>query len=153
MSMRNFVIGCGIMVVLSIIGFAIGPGEWVFSTEMLYLENECKFFVDTAVVAVAKEWDTQELIKRIDPEMLQPGDEEKVEKLFGLFRKLGTLVEYHGSEVEVFEYDSGETGFSCTAEADFENGSGTITVDVVQIEGGLYIESFNIRSETFLADL
>ena len=152
--MKKVVIGCAVAVVLFVIGAAIGP-RLVFSGSKPILEGECRRFVDDTVLAVARDWDTGELVDRIDPEMLQPGDEEKLENMFRLYRKLGGLVEYYGSEGEVYRESSvpGAVGFAYVAEADFENGFATVKVEGVHQDGNSYILDFSIRSEAFVSEL
>jgi len=100
-------------------------------------------------------WIEMGLQGSIDPEMLRPGDEEEVENMFRLYRKLGDLVEYYGAEGEVWRdsSESGAIGFSYFAEADFENGSATVKVEGIHKDGNSYILDFNMRSEAFIAEL
>ncbi len=136
------------------IGTVIGP-ELVLSISSPISEREFRTFVDNTVLAVVQDWDSRELINRIDPEMLRPGDEQEVENLFRLYRKLGDLVEYYGAEGEVWRdsSESGAVGFSYFAEADFENGSATVKVEGIHKDGNSYILDFNMRSEAFIAEL
>jgi len=152
--MKKVIIGCAVAVVLLVIGAAIGP-RLVFSGSKPILEGECRRFVDSTILAVARDWDTGELVDRVDPEMLQPGDEEKLENMFRLYRKLGGLVEYYGSEGEVYRESSvpGAVGFAYVAEADFENGFATVKIEGIHQDGNSYILDFSIRSEAFVSEL
>ena len=152
--MKKLIIGCVLGVVLLVIGAAIGP-RLVFSTSKPIMEGECKRFVDSTVLAVARDWDTRELVDRVDPEMLLPGDDEKLENLFRLYRKLGALVKYHGCEGEVYRESSvpGAVGFAYVAEADFENGFATVKVEGIHRDGNSYILDFSIKSEAFISEL
>ena len=146
--MKKIIMGCTLGVVLLVIGTVIGP-ELVFSISSPIVESECRMFVDNAILAIARDWDSRELIYRIDPEMIRPGDEEELENLFRLYRKLGGLVEYYGTEGEVWRDSSvpGAIGFAYVAEADFENGFATVKVEGIYKDGNSYILDFNIRSE------
>ena len=152
--MKKLIIGCAIGVVLLAMGIVIGPGL-VFSISSPIAESECRAFADNAILAVTRDWDSRELINRVDPEMLQPGDEEKLENLFRLYRKLGDLVEYYGAEGEAWIDSSapGAIGFAYVAEADFENGFATVKVEGIYKDGNSYILDFNIRSEAFISGL
>ncbi len=152
--MKKLIIGCATTLLMLIIGTVIGP-ELVFSISSPISESECRTFVDDTILAIAQDWDSHELIKRIDPEMLRPGDEEEVEKLFRLYRKLGRLTEYYGAEGEVWQESgtSGEVGFSYFGEGDFENGFATVKVEGIYKDGNYYILDFNIRSEAFIDGL
>lgn len=152
--MKKLIIGCTVVVVLLVIGAAIGP-ELVFSASKSNLEGECKEFVDSAIVAIALNWDSRELIRRVDPEMLRPGDDKKMENLFRLYRKLGGLVEYYGCEGQVYRDSSvpGAEGFAYVAEADFENGSATVKVEGIHQDGNSYILDFSINSGAFVSEL
>ena len=152
--MKRLIIGCAICLMLTVIGIVVGP-ELVFSISSPSSERECRTFADNTVLAVVQDWDSRELINRIDPEMLRPGDEEEVENMFRLYRKLGDLVEYYGAEGEVWRdsSESGAVGFSYFAEADFENGSATVKVEGIRKDGNSYILDFNIRSEAFIDGL
>ena len=152
--MKRLTIGFVLCLVLLVIGTVIGP-ELVLSISSPISERESRTFVDNTVLAVVQDWDSRELINRIDPEMLRPGDEEEVENMFRLYRKLGDLVEYYGAEGEVWRdsSESGAVGFSYFAEADFENGSATVKVEGIHKDGNSYILDFNMRSEAFIAEL
>ena len=152
--MKKLIIGCAIVVVLLVMGTIIGP-ELVFSISSPIAESECRMFADNTVLAVAKNWDSRELINRVDPEMLRPGDEEELENLFQLYRKLGNLVEYYGAEGEIWRDSSapGAVGFSYFAEAEFENGFATVKIEGIHKDGNSYILEFNIRSEAFINGL
>ena len=152
--MKRLIIGCAICVMLLVVGAVIGP-KLVFSISSPISEGTLRTFADNTVLAVAQDWDSRELINRIDPEMLRPGDEEEVENMFRLYRKLGDLVEYYGAEGEVWRDSSvsGAVGFSYFAEADFENGPATVKVEGIHKDGNSYILDFNIRSEAFIAEL
>jgi len=152
--MKKLIIGCALGVVLLLIGAAIGP-RLVFSKSKPIVESECRTFVDSAVLAVVRDWDSGELIDRVDPEMLEPGDDEKLENLFRLYRKLGALVKYYGCEGEVYRESSvpGAAGFAYVAEADFENGFATVKVEGIHQNGNLYILDFSINSEAFVSGL
>jgi len=152
--MKKLIIGCVLVVVLLVMGTIIGP-ELVFSISSPIVESECRMFADNTVLAVAKNWDSRELINRVDPEMLRPGDEEELENLFRLYRKLGNLVEYYGAEGEIWRDSSasGAVGFSYLAEADFENGFATVKIEGTHKDGNSYILEFNIRSEAFIDGL
>jgi len=152
--MKRLAIGCVLCLMLLVIGTVIGP-KLVLSISSPISEREFRTFVDNTVLAVVQDWDSRELINRIDPEMLRPGDEEEVENMFRLYRKLGDLVEYYGAEGEVWRdsSESGVIGFSYFAEADFENGSATVKVEGIHKDGNSYILDFNMRSEAFIAEL
>ena len=152
--MKRLAIGCVLCLMLLVIGIVIGP-KLVLSISSPISEREFRTFVDNTVLAVVQDWDSRELINRIDPEMLRPGDEEEVENMFRLYRKLGDLVEYYGAEGEVWRDSSasGAVGFSYFAEADFENGSATVKVEGIHKDGNSYILDFNMRSEAFIAEL
>ena len=152
--MKRLAIGCVLCLMLLVIGTVIGP-KLVLSISSPISEREFRTFVDNTVLAVVQDWDSRELINRIDPEMLRPGDEEEVENMFRLYRKLGDLVEYYGAEGEVWRdsSESGAVGFSYFAEADFENGSATVKVAGIHKDGNSYILDFNMRSEAFIAEL
>ena len=152
--MKKLIIGCALGVVLLVMGTVIGP-RLVYSKWNPILEGECRTFVDSAILAVARDWDSRELIERIDPEMLLPGDEEKLENLFRLYRRLGGLVEYYGSEGEVHRDSSVPEAveFAYVAEADFENGFATVKVEGIHRDGNSYILDFSIKSEAFISEL
>ena len=152
--MKRLAIGCVLCLMLLVIGTVIGP-KLVFSISSPISEGELRTFADNTVLAVVQDWDSRELINRIDPEMLRPGDEEELENLFRLYRKLGGLVEYYGAEGEVWRDSSvsGAVGFSYFAEADFENGFATVKVEGIHKDGNSYILDFNIRSGAFIDGL
>jgi hypothetical protein len=115
-------------------------------------DKESKAFVDTAVQAIAADWDIEELQKRASSEFNDEVDYDSLEEDFTTLQQLGKLVEYEGSKG-----DSNITislaGYTITADytaiADFETGSAEIQISLVKRGGRWQILDFSVSPESF----
>ena len=116
-------------------------------------DNESRAYVDTAVQAIAADWDIAELQKRASPEFNDAVDYGDLEDDFTTLQQLGKLVEYKGSSG-----DSNITislgGYAVTADytaiAEFEAGSAEMRVSLVRRKGRWQILDFTVNPESFV---
>jgi len=115
------------------------------------LDRESHAYVDTAVPAIAANWDVAELQKRASSEFNDAVDYESLEEdFFSLQQQLGKLVEYKGSTG-----DSNITvslnGYQITADytaiADYEEGSVEIRTALVKRGGQWKILDFTVSPD------
>jgi hypothetical protein len=137
---------CLVAVVLAIAGvaFVVSKGR--------AFDRESKAYVDSAVPAIVSGWDKQQLLSRASPEFRQAVTDEDLEKLYNMFRRLGTLKSYDGSQ--------GESNMSVTnrgkvisasylARATFDTGPAEIKIALIKHDEW-QIMGFRIDSKVFL---
>ncbi len=115
-------------------------------------DKESKAFVDTAVQAIAAEWNIEELQKRASSEFNDEVDYEGLAEDFITLQQLGKLVEYKGSRGDS-NITVSLSGYAVTADyratAEFEAGSAEMQVSLVRREGRWQILDFSVSPESF----
>ncbi len=115
-------------------------------------DKESKAFVDTAVQAIAADWDIEELQKRASAEFNDEVDYESLAEDFITLQQLGKLVEYKGSTGDS-NITISLSGYAITADytatAEFEAGSAEMQVSLVRREGRWQILDFSVSPESF----
>src|SRR3954454_18091330 len=96
-----FVIVGAVFLVLAALGVA-----WFVKDvkQGMALDRESKAYVDSAIPAIVSSWNAQELLDRASPELMAATRPEDVGKLFELFRPLGRLSKYQGSQGQAIIY-------------------------------------------------
>ncbi len=116
-------------------------------------DNESRAFVDTAVQAIASDWDIAELQKRASPEFNDAVDYEDLEDDFITLQQLGKLVEYKGSSGDS-NITISLSGYAITADykatAEFEAGSAEMRISLVRRNGKWQILDFAVNPESFI---
>jgi hypothetical protein len=106
-----YVFGAISLVVVVAVAVMIGWAAYRGSS----LDTESKAFVDSAVPAIAAQWNKQELLDRASPQLLQAAKPGQMESLFKTLAQFGPLVQYEGAKGDsVMGYTTG-TGSSVTA--------------------------------------
>jgi D-Tyr-tRNAtyr deacylase len=99
-------------------------------------------------------WNKEELLKQASPELLGVTKDEDLDKLFTMFRKLGKLKKYKGSEGQSLISVTTEQGKKVTANytamAEFERGEASIKVNLIKHGDEWQILMFNVSSDIFL---
>ena len=117
------------------------------------LDSESKEYVDKTIPILVSEWNPEELKSRADNGLLPYLKEPQLENLYTMFRKLGHLKSYNGSKGEAKLHLNLPRGVSTTASyvatAEFENGTGTISMLLVKRGDDLKILGFQINSPFF----
>jgi len=123
------------------------------------LDKKSHVYVDETVPAIITSWDSQELINRASPELIEVAPKEKVESLFKQYSdKLGQLKEYKSSEGEVGMHLDiiCQQGMLCqrttanyVAKAVFEKGLATIEIGMILKNNKWEIYYFSIMSDAF----
>ncbi len=116
------------------------------------LDKESKAFVDTAVQAIAADWDITELQKRASSEFNDEVDYDSLAEDFTTLQQLGKLTEYKGSTGDS-NITVSLSGFAITADytatADFEEGSAEMQISLVRRGGRWQILDFTVSPESF----
>ncbi len=114
-------------------------------------DKESKAFVDTAVQAIAADWDIEELQKRASSEFNDEVDYESLAEDFITLQQLGKLVEYKGSRGDS-NITVSLSGYAITADyratAEFEAGLAEMQVSLVRREGRWQILDFSVSPES-----
>jgi hypothetical protein len=144
--MRRFLQIFGIIALIAVAALAGGIGTLIYSGQKLDFES--KEFVDSAVPAISRDWDKQELLKRISPDFMRATDADQLDRYFSVFSTLGHLIKYEGSTGDSnmnFTTNAGSRiTASYTARVRFENGEAAIRLELVKAEGRWLINSLNV---------
>ena len=148
--MKKLLIVLGsIFLVLMILG-VVGIG--IVAVKGTALDKESKAYVDEAVPAILSGWDKQQLVSRASPEFMQAVKGDDLEKLFGMFHRLGTFKSYDGAK--------GDSNMSVTnngkvisavyvANATFDTGPATVKISLIKHDNW-QILGFHVDSKVFL---
>jgi hypothetical protein len=114
------------------------------------VERDRRIFVNTSVLAVTKDWDKKELLKRASIEYLEASSKEKMDELFASYSRLGHLKKYYNAVSPVDEKGDVQPDGVYTAEADFDAGHAMFEVEITYRSHGFQILKFNIKSDALL---
>lgn len=150
-----------IFIILGVVFLALilagGIGLFILNIKGNALDKESKEYTDSAVMAIVKDWNPEELTKRMSPELEKTIKPEDLEKLFGLFKKLGALKEYKGAKGDANISVTSEHGKIITAHyvanAEFEAGPAEIKINVIKHNDQWQILGFNVNSKVFLPEM
>lgn len=137
-----------VILVLAVAGisFAVNRG--------VALDKESKAYVDSVLPVIVSGWDKQELLRRASPEFQQVVKEGEVDKLYIMFRRLGNLHEYQGSEgqsdLSVTSQKGKVISATYTARANFDAAPAVIKVSLIKHGDEWQILGFHIDSDVFL---
>jgi len=122
----------------------------------IHLDATSKSFVDQNVPVIVSNWSEQELLKKASIELKAIASNERADKTWTGFTKLGVLKKYNGSKGRSNQNaiflpgKDGRIGYEVTAkyvaEADFQNGSAKITIDLIRQNGEWKFFSFDVDS-------
>jgi hypothetical protein len=117
------------------------------------LDKESKSYADSAVVAIASQWNEKDLTDRASPEfMATVKDPVDLDRQVGMWRLLGPLKKYDGSKGEA-NMNIGPRGKTITAvyvaRAEFDHGSATIRLSLIKSDRAWKIFSFRVYPDSF----
>lgn len=124
----------------------------------LKLEHNGAAYIEMAVPKIAKHWNLRELTDRASPGLLSSlGHHKQVDRLFVLFRQLGTLRHLGKPKGSVYTGDFPGSGYGTvgnyTVQAEFAKGAATIDIQLYRTGGSWQINGFHINSNVFLPAL
>ena len=137
-----------ILIVIAIVGtiFVVIKGS--------RLDKESKQYADAAIAAIVSGWNKQDLVERASPEFMAATKDDDLNKLFALFRRLGRLKKYKGSEGQANISVTTQHGKVITAnyvaKAEFDAGKAKIKVNLIKHDDNWQILGFNVDSKVFL---
>ena len=118
------------------------------------LDKQSKQYADTAIVVIVSDWNKQELVKRASPELMPATKDDDLNKLFVLFRRLGGLKEYTGSQgganISLTTQHGKVVSANYVAKAEFDAGMAQIKVTLIKHGDEWQILRFNVDSKVFL---
>ena len=126
------------------------------------LDRKSRIYIDSAMPTIFTSWNSQELISRASPSLLENSSPEKIEKLFKNYsNKLGRMQEYKGScgTSRIFFAWFCQEGFLCPtitaeyiSEVVFDNGLAQIETGMHLRNGKWEIVYLSMSSDAFLSD-
>jgi hypothetical protein len=150
--MKKLLIILGAVFLAIIVLAAVGIG--IVAVKGSALDKQSKAYVDTTVPIIVSGWDEQELLSRASPEFMQVAKKEDVDKLYTMFRRLGRLREYQGSEgqsdMSLTTQNGRRTTAFYTAKASFDAGSAIIKITLIKHGEQWQIAGFHVDSDVFL---
>jgi len=147
--------------VLMIIGglFVVGALALAVTIGVLFmngskLDQSSKAYADTAIVAVITDWNQAELESRFSPEFKASLKEGDLAKWFAIYKKLGKLKSYNGSQGQANMSVTAAKGkvisASYVGKAEFETGPGEILLTLIEHDGQWQVYGFRVHSEQFM---
>jgi len=150
--MKKLLIVLGSIFLVIIIIVVIGIG--VIAYKGTALDKESRDYVDSSVPAIVSAWDKQELLSRASPEFMQVVKSGDLDKLYGMYRRLGKLKEYQGSEGQSNMSVTSEQGkvisAAYTTKAIFDSGPASIKILIIKHGDKWQILKLYVESEVFL---
>lgn len=132
-----------------------GIAAAIFIPKGLALDKDAIAYIETNVPLIVATWNSEELLTRAAPEILQPGAKQQMSDLFAWFSKLGKLQKLHqpvgrvGTGVYPGSQFNGTWG-DYVANADFEGGTAQIKVVLRRNEDSWQIMGFHVNSPKLL---
>jgi hypothetical protein len=117
------------------------------------LDKESKTYADAAVVAIASQWNEQDLTDRASPQfMATVKDPADLDRVVGVWRTLGPLKNYGGSKGEA-NINLGPHGRTITAvyvaRVEFDQNSARIKISLIKSDGAWKILGFYVAPDSF----
>jgi hypothetical protein len=139
------VLGAIALVVIVLVGALFAYG-WVVAVPLI---KSAGAYTDDAVQAIAKSWDSEELVKRAAPDLKAALTPDVLQSNFAQFAALGPLVKYKGSVCNVARSvttasGSAELLVGCTATAACQNADARFDVALLRVGQSWQIEGLVI---------
>ena len=141
----------GVFLILLVV-VAVGIG--VIAIKGRGLDRESKQYVDSAIPAIVARWDEGEISRRASPEFKAAVGDDDLKRLVSMFRRLGRLSRYNGSEgqanVSVTTAHGEVISAAYVAKADFEAGPAEIKLSLIKHGDQWQVLGIHINSRVFL---
>ncbi len=118
------------------------------------LNIESKKYVDTVLPVILKDLDYKEFMKYAANDFLKNVPEEKIAKIFEIYKKLGNFKKYLGSKgkaktsIAIFKGKKWVYA-KYKAKAEYSNGIAVIQITIIKEQGKWYIYHLKIDSKVF----
>lgn len=140
----------GVFLVIIVLGIV---GVTILAVKGRALDKESKQYVDAAVPAIVSGWDITEIQKRASPEFKAAVKAEDLEKLVGMFRRLGKLKAYNGAKgdanISVTSQHGKVISAAYIASADFDTGPAEIKMSLIKHGDQWQLLGLHINSKVF----
>jgi hypothetical protein len=153
--MRKFFMIIGVLAVITVVGGGIGL--LVLARSGAALDTASKAYTEEAVVAIAANWEPDELWKRASPHLRKIATRDQISGLFNAAkRSLGPMLEYRGSQGQaLIGIINSRQSISAryVATGNFQKGSASFKIALVKEGGTWMIEGFHIDSPVLMQQL
>jgi hypothetical protein len=127
----------------------------IFIPYWIRLNKDAKNYLTNNLPIIVAHWNPQDVIDRATPEFITATKHQDVDKLYVMFRQLGSLKHLDTPELgnigsQAFTNDGTYTYGNYTIHADFENGSANISIQLLRMGAQWKINKFHIDSSAFL---
>jgi hypothetical protein len=138
-----------IIVIVAILGIIMIP-HW------LRLNKDAKVYLTDNLPIIVDHWNPQNLFDRATPQLMANAKPEEVNKLYVTCRQLGSLKHLDTPELgnigsQAFTKDGTYTYGNYTIYADFQNGSASVSIQLLRVGTGWKINQFHINPMVFLS--
>ena len=153
--MRKFFFGLGVLAaVLIVLG---GAGFYMLNRSGDALDRASKAYAERSVVAIAANWNADELWKRASPHLRQIATYRQIRGLFvAANAALGPMLEFSGSKGEAVLTMGGShptVSAQYVAAGSFQKGKAEFRISLVEQHGKWEIEGFHILSSALMKRL
>jgi hypothetical protein len=153
--MRRFFYGLGLLTAVLVV--AGGIGLFVLFRNGAALDTMSKAYVEESVVAIAANWDANELWKRASPRLRTMTKPDEIRGLFEAAKDaLGPLLEYRGSQGQAMMWAmNSQTKVSAqyVANCSFQRGNAQVQIALIKQGDRWMIEGFHINSSALMKRL
>jgi hypothetical protein len=153
--MRKFFMIIGIVAVIAILGGGIGI--FVLARNGAALDTASKAYTEDAVLAIAANWEPDELWKRASPHLRKIATRDQLAGIFeAAKRALGPMQEYRGSKGQaLIGFINGGKSISAryVATGDFQRGRANLRIGLIKQGDSWMIEGFHIDSPALMQQL
>ncbi|HUD81935.1 MAG TPA: hypothetical protein VMQ67_00465 [Candidatus Saccharimonadales bacterium] len=143
------ILGC-IFVVLVVV---VAVGIAIVAVKGNALDKESKRYVDAAIPAIVSQWDITEIQKRASAEFKAAVNDENLEKLVRMFRRLGKFKAYDGAKGDANISVTSDHGKVISAayvgSAEFETGPAEIKMSLIKHGDQWQLLGIQINSKVF----
>ena len=124
---------------------------WMLYRGFVAGNGEGRAYVDSAVPAIARQWDRQELLSRAAPELKEKATPEALDQVFGVLAKLGPMSSYDGAAFRQTTSVAASSGEVVTAtyqaKVHCQKGDALVTIRVLKRDGQWSILNFHVDPE------
>jgi len=128
----------------------------IFIPYWLRLNKEAKTYLTNNLPIIVAHWNPQDVFDRATPQLINNAKPEDVDKLYATCRQLGLLKHLGTPELgnigsQAFTKQGTYTYGNYTIHADFQNGSASISIQLLHVGTGWKINQFHINPTIFLS--
>ncbi len=151
---KKIVLMLGYLFLALIVAAAAGFLFLVFEGKRL--DKESKVFADATVLAIAKDWDANELRKRASAEFENAVDYDEIQEYFDSLGSLGKFISSQGAVGESTITLSAHYGYEITADytciLQFQAGSAEVQIVLIKLEGRWQVLDFKVTPQEYSED-